>query len=135
MTDQRMNPDLIHDIPDILDRHGYACADEEHTSRAILLISDLAHIYEGAQDHPFSPYVNEAPPSETQPSPSKPQPRTPSPSQQTRSRPSWPRWTSPPTINATAPQPAPTAPPSPVPPASRVSRPVRQPTSDREAGQ
>jgi hypothetical protein len=72
MTDQRMNPDLIHDILDFLDRHGYARADEEHTGRAILLISDLAHIYEGAQDHPFGPYINEAPPSKTQPSPSEP---------------------------------------------------------------
>ena len=56
MTDQRMNPDLIHDILDVLDRHGYARADDEHTGRAVLLISDLAHIYEGAQDHPFGPY-------------------------------------------------------------------------------
>ena len=56
MTDQRMNPDLIHDVLDVLDRHSYARADDEHTSRAVLLISDLAHIYEGAQDHPFGPY-------------------------------------------------------------------------------
>ena len=59
MTDQRMNLDLIHDILDVLDRHGYTRADDEHTGRAILLISDLAHIYEGAQDHPFGPYVNQ----------------------------------------------------------------------------
>jgi hypothetical protein len=72
MTDQRMNPDLIHDVLDVLDRHGYARADNEHTGRAILLISDLAHIYEGAQDHPFGPYTNEPPPSRTQPSPSEP---------------------------------------------------------------
>ena len=72
MTDQRMNPDLIHDVLDVLDRHGYARADDEHTGRAILLISDLAHIYEGAQDHPFGPYINEASPSKTQPSPSEP---------------------------------------------------------------
>jgi hypothetical protein len=72
MTDQRMNPDLIHDVLDVLNRHGYARADNEHTGRAILLISDLAHIYEGAQDHPFGPYINEAPPSKTQPSPSQP---------------------------------------------------------------
>ena len=72
MTDQRMNPDLIHDILDVLDRHGYARADDEHTGRAIWLISDLAHIYEGAQDHPFGPYINQAPRSKTQPSPSEP---------------------------------------------------------------
>ena len=71
MTDQRMNPDLIHDILDVLDRHGYARADDEHTGRAVLLISDLAHIYEGAQDHPFGPY-NEASPSRTEPAPPEP---------------------------------------------------------------
>ena len=68
MTDQRMNPDLIHDILDVLDRHGYARADDKHASRALLLISDLAHIYEGAQDHPFGPY-NEVSPSRTEPAP------------------------------------------------------------------
>jgi hypothetical protein len=66
MTDQRMNPDLIHDVLDVLDRHGYTRADNEHTGRAILLISDLAHIYEGAQDHPFGPDINQASPSKTQ---------------------------------------------------------------------
>ena len=68
MTDQRMNPDLIHDVLDVLDRHGYARADDEQTGRAILLISDLAHIYEGAQDHPFGPY-NEVSLSQTEPAP------------------------------------------------------------------
>jgi len=63
-----MNPDLIHDVLDVLDRHGYARADDEHTGRAVLLISDLAHIYEGAQDHPFGPY-NEVSLSRTEPAP------------------------------------------------------------------
>ena len=66
MTDQRLTPDLIHDILDVLDRHGYTRADNEHTGRAVLLISDLAHIYEGAQDHPFGPY-NEPSLSRTEP--------------------------------------------------------------------
>ena len=69
MTDQRMNPDLIHDILDVLDRHGYARADDEHTDRAVLLVSDLAHIYEGAQDHQFGPYITKAPLSRTEPAP------------------------------------------------------------------
>jgi hypothetical protein len=56
MTDQRLTPDLIHDILGVLDRHGYTRADNEHTGRAILLVGDLAHIYEGALDHPFGPY-------------------------------------------------------------------------------
>jgi hypothetical protein len=72
MTDQRMNPDLIHDVLDLLDRHGYARADDEHAERAILLIGDLAHIYEGAQDHPFGPYRNQASPSRTEPAPPGP---------------------------------------------------------------
>ena len=72
MTDQRMNLNLIHDILDVLDRHGYTRADDEHTGRAILLISDLAHIYEGALDHPFGPYLNEAAPSRTEPAPPEP---------------------------------------------------------------
>jgi len=66
MTCQRMNPDLIHDILDVLDRHGYTRADDEHVGRAVLLISDLAHIYEGAQDHPFGP-SNEVSLSRTEP--------------------------------------------------------------------
>ena len=54
-----------------LDRHGYARSDTEHATRAILLISDLAHIYEGSQDHPFGPDINEMP-SRTEPAPSAP---------------------------------------------------------------
>ncbi len=69
MTDQRMNPDLITEILDVLDRHGYARGDNEHTARALLLISDLAHIYEGVLDHPFGPYINETPPPRTEPAP------------------------------------------------------------------
>jgi len=67
MTGQRLNPDLIRDILDALDRHGYTRADNEHAGRAILVISDLARIYEGAQDHPFGPYVSDASPSRTEP--------------------------------------------------------------------
>jgi hypothetical protein len=69
MTDQRLTPDLIHDILGVLDRHGYARADDEHVGRAVLLISDLAYIYEGALDHPFGPYRNEPSPSRTEPAP------------------------------------------------------------------
>jgi hypothetical protein len=71
MTDQRLNPHLIRDILGVLDQHGYARADDNHTGRAILLIGDLAHIYEGAQDHPFGPY-HEASPSRTEPAPPEP---------------------------------------------------------------
>jgi hypothetical protein len=66
MTDQRMNVNLIHDVLEVLDRHGYTRADDEHVGRAVLLIGDLAHIYEGAQEHPFGPYINEASPTGTE---------------------------------------------------------------------
>ncbi len=62
MTDDRMNLDLITEMLDMLDRHGYVRGDNEHTGRAILLISDLAHIYEGSLDHPFGPYISEVQP-------------------------------------------------------------------------
>ena len=78
MTDDRTNPDLITDILDVLDRHGYARGDDEHTARAILLISDLAHIYEGSLDHPFGPSIGEIPP-RTEPACARTgRPRTPS---------------------------------------------------------
>jgi hypothetical protein len=41
MTDNRTGVGLITDILDVLDRHGYARSDDEHTARAIVLISDL----------------------------------------------------------------------------------------------
>ena len=62
MTDDRMNLSLITEMLDMLDRHGYTRGDNEHTAPAIVLISDLAHIYEGSPDHPFGPYIKEVPP-------------------------------------------------------------------------
>ena len=72
MTDDRMNLGLITEMLDMLDRHGYVRGDNEHTGRAILLMSDLAHIYEGSLDHPFGPYINEIPPTRTKPAPPQP---------------------------------------------------------------
>ena len=71
MTSNRPGAGLITDIPDVLDRHGYARGDDEHTARAIVLIGDLAHIYQGSLDHPFGPYVGEIPP-RTEPEPLTP---------------------------------------------------------------
>jgi hypothetical protein len=64
MTADWMDLGLITDVLDVLDRHGYARSDTEHATRAILLISDLAHIYEGSQEHPFSPTINQPPQAE-----------------------------------------------------------------------
>ena len=72
MTGNRTSLSLITDILDVLDRHGYARSDNAHTARATLLISDLAHIYEGSLDHPFGPYINEIPPTRTEPAPPEP---------------------------------------------------------------
>ena len=71
MTDDRMNLSLITEMLDVLDRHGYTRGDNEHTARAIVLISDLAHIYEGSLDHPFGPHIGEIPP-RTEPEPLTP---------------------------------------------------------------
>jgi hypothetical protein len=74
VTDHRMNLDLITSMFGLLDRHGYARGDNEHTGRAILLLGDLARIYEGSQDHPFGPYIGEIP-QRPEPVPPEPAPR------------------------------------------------------------
>jgi hypothetical protein len=56
-SDHRITSDFIHDILDALERHGYARSDDLHAGRAIELIGDLAHIYEGTQDAPSNGYV------------------------------------------------------------------------------
>ncbi len=62
MSENRTSLDLITDIFGVLDRHGYSRGDTAHAARAILLISDLAHVYEGTLDHPFGPAIGEPPP-------------------------------------------------------------------------
>jgi hypothetical protein len=71
MTADWIDLGMITDVLDVLDQHGYARSDTEHVTQAILLISDLAHIYEGSQDHPFDPSTNEIP---AQPEPAPPRP-------------------------------------------------------------
>ena len=71
MTADWIDLGLITDVLDVLDRHGYARSDTEHATRAILLISDLAHIYQGSQEHPFGPTVNQP---ATQAEPASPAP-------------------------------------------------------------
>jgi hypothetical protein len=72
MTGNRTGVPLITDILDVLDRHGYTRSDNADTARAILLISDLAHIYQGSLDRPFGPCINEIPPSRTELAPPQP---------------------------------------------------------------
>ena len=71
MTDHRMGLDPFTDVLDVLHRHGFARGDIEHQGRAIFLIRDLARTYEGTQDHPVEPSINQAP---TPPPPEPPGP-------------------------------------------------------------
>ena len=71
MTTDWIDLGLITDVLDVLDRHGYTRSDTEHATRAIGLITDLAHIYQGSQDHPFGPSIGEIP-SRTEPAPPAP---------------------------------------------------------------
>ena len=71
MRDHRMGLNLITGVLNVLDRHGYARGDDEHAGRVIFLISDLARMCEGSQDHPFGLSISEIPP-RTEPSPPEP---------------------------------------------------------------
>ena len=51
-ADDRMNLDFILQFLDVLERHGYHYHDDQHTGRAVGLLSDLARIYEGTQETP-----------------------------------------------------------------------------------
>ena len=51
------------------DRSSYARSDDEHTGRAIVLISDPAHIYQGSRDHSFGPCIGGIPPRTDPPAP------------------------------------------------------------------
>ena len=50
--DHRMTWGFIFDVLDVLDRHGYRRSDNQHTKEAVVLIWDLAHVYEGTMDAP-----------------------------------------------------------------------------------
>ncbi len=71
-SDQRMTWDLIFDVFDVLDRHGYHRRDNQHTGHAVGMILDLTRVYEGSLDQPSGPYINEIPPSRAEPAPPEP---------------------------------------------------------------
>ena len=62
-SDNRMTWDLILDVFDVLERHGYHESDNQHTGQAGRVIRDLAHVYEGTRDAPYGTYPDQAPPS------------------------------------------------------------------------
>jgi hypothetical protein len=52
MTSQpRITWDLVLDVLDTLERHGYHQRDTQHTGRAVLMIGDLASTYQGTHYH------------------------------------------------------------------------------------
>ena len=66
-SEDRFTWGLILDVLDVLERHGYHKYDDQHTGRAVGVIFDLAHTYEGIREtHPNpvvpSPHPEPAPP-------------------------------------------------------------------------
>jgi hypothetical protein len=61
MRDHRIGLDLVIDVLDVLERHGFARGDDEHTGRAIVLLGDLARTYEGSEHGPFGPFITQTP--------------------------------------------------------------------------
>jgi hypothetical protein len=59
--DDRFTPGLIHDVLDVLERHGYHRYDNRHTGQAVLVISDLGHVYDGTRDTSFGTCAPSAP--------------------------------------------------------------------------
>ncbi len=55
--DERLTWDLIHEVLNVLERHGYRHSDNQHTGQAIGLIRATAHVYEGTQDAPPGGYA------------------------------------------------------------------------------
>jgi len=66
-TDHRMTSGFIIDVLDVLERHGYHRHDNLHTGQAVVVIGDLAHVYEGTYDAPYGTYPGQALPPEAEP--------------------------------------------------------------------
>ena len=56
-SEDRFTWGLILDVLDVLERHGYNKYDNQHTGRAIGVMSDLAHVYEGTRETRPDPVV------------------------------------------------------------------------------
>ena len=55
--DERLTWDLIFEVLDVMERHGYRRGDNQHTGQVIGLIRDTARVYEGTPDAPPGGYV------------------------------------------------------------------------------
>jgi len=62
--DARMTWDLIFEVLDVLDRHGYRRSDNQHTAQTVGLLGDLARTYEGTMDAPRDAHVVIPPPAQ-----------------------------------------------------------------------
>ena len=45
--DQRLTWDLVREVRDVMRRHGYHSADQQHTEQVIMLIRHMTGVYEG----------------------------------------------------------------------------------------
>jgi hypothetical protein len=66
-----MTSELISDVLDVLERHGYHRCDRRNTGEAIAAIYDLAYLYDGTRDASSGTHTLSAPCAE--PGPSAPQ--------------------------------------------------------------
>jgi hypothetical protein len=62
-SDPRMSWDLVFEVFDVLDRHGYHERDDHHGGVAVGMIFDLTRVYEGSRDAPYGAYTGQIPPS------------------------------------------------------------------------
>lgn len=70
--DQRMTWGFILDVLNVLEQHGYHRSGNRHTGEAVVLIWDLARVYDGTLDARASEYVaNPSPPQPAAPSPGR----------------------------------------------------------------
>jgi hypothetical protein len=60
-SDDRFTPELIIDVLDVLEHHGYHRYDNRHTGQALGAILDLAYVYDGTRDASYSYYAPSAP--------------------------------------------------------------------------
>ncbi len=70
-SDNRMTWDLILEVFDVLERHGYHESDNRHTGQAGRVIRDLTQVYEGTRDTPYGTHLDQASPS-PHPEPGRP---------------------------------------------------------------
>jgi hypothetical protein len=55
--DERLTWNLLFEVLDVLERHGYHRGDNQHAGHVIGLLGDMARTYEGTLHAPSTPYV------------------------------------------------------------------------------